>query len=824
MKIKKAVIIQCRLSSSRLPQKALKELNGITVLDWVLMSMSKVKANKYYVATDESSYEALKPICDRNKFEIFAGDLNNVLKRYCDLIEKIKVDVVIRATADNPFLFHEAAQNSVDEFERRMLNGEKIDYLTYSGLPHGSGVEVFKAESLLDSAKNNPSDYEKEHVGPALYKHPEKYKCEFLKAPARFYYPDLRTTIDTYSDYLRSISIVKFILGENKPTNPFSAEQIIQTSYTKKVAHPTIYVPCVKKGYGTGHLRRCLKAASDSDVFVYIPSDCTLAEVKDLLAEYKEKGLKDWQVIEELPDDTLKPNLVTDLFSLEKEDLTTYGNNKNFIGIDEGSSFSDYFDYLVDIIPSYNLTRSANCTDTGFIEKPLNVRNHCDNDFKKILICLGGEDPAGLTIPATNLLAEILPTSEISAIICDKNLSQYNFSSPKIKYISLIQNLKEHLSEYDLVVTHYGLTAFESLFAGCAVVLLATTKLHENLAEKYNFAYVPYNKLNLKTMRDALISQKVYPQISMSIENKSLGLFLKKLSDGERLNCPICRVSPAKPDSIVERTLTKTYRRCQNCGLVYLSWTVEAEKNYEKAYFFEDYKKQYGKTYQEDFDSIKENCLKRVDVIKSLKRERDVLVLDIGCAYGPFLSAASDKGLNPFGTDISEDAVDFVKKELHFPATCAAFPNIDTEKEFGITKFDIVTMWYVIEHFKDLDSVLKKVKKIIKNNGIFAFSTPCGEGISAKSDKNNFYHTSPSDHYSVWEPSKAAKILKKYGFNIVKIVSTGHHPERFPIIKKSNSKPGSLKWEFVKKLSKAQKLGDTVEIYTKYEKKIGDKE
>mgnify|MGYP003446716077 CR=1 FL=1 len=82
MKIKKAVIILCRLSSSRLPQKALKELNGITVLDWVLMSMSKVKANKYYVATDESSYEALKPICDRNKFEIFAGDLNNVLKRY----------------------------------------------------------------------------------------------------------------------------------------------------------------------------------------------------------------------------------------------------------------------------------------------------------------------------------------------------------------------------------------------------------------------------------------------------------------------------------------------------------------------------------------------------------------------------------------------------------------------------------------------------------------------------------------------------------------------------------------------------------------------
>jgi ubiquinone/menaquinone biosynthesis C-methylase UbiE len=136
-------------------------------------------------------------------------------------------------------------------------------------------------------------------------------------------------------------------------------------------------------------------------------------------------------------------------------------------------------------------------------------------------------------------------------------------------------------------------------------------------------------------------------------------------------------------------------------------------------------------------------------------------------------------------------------------------------EQFGLLQFDVVTMWYVIEHFTNLDSVLRKVNSLVKNDGIFAFSTPCGEGISAKSNKDNFYQISPTDHYSIWEPSKAKSILKKYGFEVVKVVSTGHHPERFPCIKNSKKEVSkdSLKWKFVEKYSKLFNLGDTVEFY-----------
>ena len=53
MKTNRTVIVQCRLSSTRLPGKAVKELGGKTVLAWVLSSMKKVHADHYFVATDE---------------------------------------------------------------------------------------------------------------------------------------------------------------------------------------------------------------------------------------------------------------------------------------------------------------------------------------------------------------------------------------------------------------------------------------------------------------------------------------------------------------------------------------------------------------------------------------------------------------------------------------------------------------------------------------------------------------------------------------------------------------------------------------------------
>ena len=819
MKTNRTVIVQCRLSSTRLPGKALKEAGGKTVLAWVLSSMKKVRADYYYVATDEASYEQLLPACRQYGFECFAGPLDDVLARFTMLLKTLKTKTVIRATADNPFLFYEAAEESALLFEEKNKKGH-CDYLTYSGLPHGSGVEVFSADSLIKAASETQDPYDHEHVGPALYNHKERYVCEFVEAPRRYNFPELRTTIDTYSDYLRALSIFRYMQLKNYE-GPFTTEQILEACKANMVKYPVVLVPSVIKGHGTGHLRRCLAAAKECGAFVFIPEDKTLAETDEIVEEYIKEGLSRNQIINLIPDESYLPAIITDTFELTENQLKNLSKNRSFISIDEGSKYTDYCDYLLDIIPSYKIERLANKCDSGFITMPQKVREKKEEkNIEKVLICLGGEDPANLTIPAAMAFMKKFPEAKITAIVTNEE-SPYvdEAGGPNIEFVKPIPGLREKLFEYDIVVTHYGLTAFEAVYAGCGVILLPTTNLHKKLAEKYNFAFVDNKEFSDSSLQTALSSKNLYPDNFISDEKKSLGDFLRHLANGKRMCCPVCGKMPEKPDAVISRNESRTYRRCSTCGIVYMAFTTIEDKKYQKSYFFEDYKKQYGKTYEEDFDSIKAQGMRRAGIIKALtgivNTDSEKNLFDIGCAYGPFLAAASDSGFNSFGTDISDDAVSYVQQKLKYPAVCSAFPDIDTAEEFGIAQFDVVTMWYVIEHFKDLGSVLRKVSALVKKSGIFAFSTPSGQGISAVSDKDHFYQISPTDHYTIWEPSRADSILRQFGFKVERIVSTGHHPERFPSIKKSGAKPGSLKWKLAEAQSHAKRLGDTVEIYCK---------
>ena len=827
------IAAQCRLSSTRLPSKALLPLGGKTVLDWTLAAMKKVKADDYYVATDSSSYEALKPVCERNGFKIFEGPLEDVLARYCALIEESNCDVVLRATADNPFLFYEAAQSLLDEFESRSKN-EDFDYITYTGLPHGSGIEVFKAASLLKARALTNLAYDHEHVGPSLYNHPEHFKSLFLPSPAQWYYPSLRTTIDTITDYKRAESAVKIISGsvsEQEPVKePYTTEQILSAFESPDLYRPILTVPCVKKGKGTGHLRRCLKIALETGANVYIGEDAGLEEKDELIEDAKKNGLSDEQIVSRLPEKNEYELIVTDAFTLDRELALQLSKAAPLLAIDEGSLNANLCDCLLDIIPSYGLERPANFSDPSFVSLPEHRRSAKKpenfDEIKSVLVTVGGEDPGDLVVPSA--IAFAASGKKITAIVQSPEEAELRVPEDirkKISFIRPVHNLKEQLSSYDVVVTHYGFTAFEALAAGCGVILLGTTPLHVNLAQKYGFASLSQTQISSDNALSYLKNiSSLYPDspfIKEGAGKKSLGDFIKLLSCGKRNPCPICRDDDASHENpIVARTTLHTFRRCKTCGMLYMSWTHASDKNYNSSYFFEDYKKQYGKTYLDDFKNIKKQCVRRTSVVDMLYRSDHKAVtpavLDIGCAFGPYLDAANDAGWQVFGTDISKEAVDYVQNFLHYPAAVASFPDFDPVSEFGVKNFDAVTMWYVIEHFQNLDSVLRGVSKILKNGGIFAFSTPSASGVSGRFNTQSFFQNSPTDHFTLWEPGRAASILKRYGFKVCKVVSTGHHPERFPNLK--GQKSTSLKFALYSTASHFFGLGDTFEVYCKKEK------
>ncbi len=192
-----AVFLQARLDSTRLPRKALLPLAGDTVIGHAMRSLEGV-ADLSVLLTDEDSAEELRPHAEAAGFELFIGSKEDVLKRFADAARYYGPDRIIRATGDNPLVGGECSR-----LISRMHIEEGADYSGFRGLPLGTGVECVETEALLEADKLALSRYEREHVCPYLYRHPERFVVFRPEVPERFRFPEGRVTLDTEDDYRR---------------------------------------------------------------------------------------------------------------------------------------------------------------------------------------------------------------------------------------------------------------------------------------------------------------------------------------------------------------------------------------------------------------------------------------------------------------------------------------------------------------------------------------------------------------------------------------------------------------------------------------------
>jgi len=196
------IVLQARLDSSRLPGKSLLLIDGKPLILRVMEALNCVPADLRILACTQDSLSSFKPLAAQAGFEIFAGPKDDVLERYCQVIKHYKITRVIRATGDNPFVFTDAAQ--AINAEAMALNA---DYTGYSGLPYGAGVESVFASALLRAGSEASSPYDREHVCPYLYTHPELFSLHRPLAPVRWQGQDIRLTVDTQEDFDRAVCL-----------------------------------------------------------------------------------------------------------------------------------------------------------------------------------------------------------------------------------------------------------------------------------------------------------------------------------------------------------------------------------------------------------------------------------------------------------------------------------------------------------------------------------------------------------------------------------------------------------------------------------------
>lgn len=534
---------------------------------------------------------------------------------------------------------------------------------------------------------------------------------------------------------------------------------------------------------GTGHIKRLLPFFTDSRFNTYI-----IHRNPDFVRVVAKKLNIDLLKVFSLSDIALIPSKIDFIILDNREsDRYLYDILKNIapiIALDEGGDARDYVPYCIDTLPNL-LKLEANYYNPGLLCLP--VKEGQERVLNKILITFGGQDPYNLTPKVVDRYRDKYDLVTVIGPLFKKN----DFGVNKIE---APENLKDYLSEYDLIITSFGVTAFEAVASRVPVALINPTEYHQKLSDKAGF-YSIGSKMTINYKK----AKKVIDSIDLG-QKESLTDYIYNLNVSFN-GCPLCG---RKSNPVLSRYKDKSYFRCNHCTIDYMN-SHKDEMCYSKEYFFKDYKKQYGKTYLEDFDHIQSTGEKRlVPILKKIKKGDSLL--DIGCAYGPFLKAAEVNGLTPYGIDVSTDAIEYINEKLGLNAVTSIFP-ISAPLCFP-TPFNAITMWYVIEHFKKLDDVLTQVNSLLYIGGVFAFSTPNSMGISGKKDYYSFLKNSPGDHFTIWNIKSAGKVLKEYGFKVYKIRVTGHHPERFGRFVK-----GKVVFKFILFISKIFKLGDTFEVY-----------
>ena len=195
------ILIQARLSSTRLPGKVLFKLGDKNYSSLSLMIKrltERYKLNQIAIlTTTEKCDDAINEVASNMNIECFRGSKEDVLGRYYESSKKMKIKNIVRLTSDCPFI-------DINEVERvlQLHMNNKNDYTTNSfensSIVDGMDVEVisFKALESAYNEANLPS--EREHVTFYFTKN-KKFKVE--KTDPNLEKEYIRLTLDTPDDF-----------------------------------------------------------------------------------------------------------------------------------------------------------------------------------------------------------------------------------------------------------------------------------------------------------------------------------------------------------------------------------------------------------------------------------------------------------------------------------------------------------------------------------------------------------------------------------------------------------------------------------------------
>jgi len=212
--MKTLIIVQARMTSTRLPGKVLLPLAGEPMLTRLIERLRRVRrADGIVVATTTNATDdPIAALCSQLGVPCHRGSEHDVLSRYADAARLYGADVVVRITSDCPLIDPALIDQTIAAYDEG--GSDYVSNMLPPTWPYGMAVEVFSAAALAQAHAEATQAAEREHVTPFLYWHPERYRLRNVASPVDLSHH--RWTVDTPEDY----ALVSRLFDHLMPTRP----------------------------------------------------------------------------------------------------------------------------------------------------------------------------------------------------------------------------------------------------------------------------------------------------------------------------------------------------------------------------------------------------------------------------------------------------------------------------------------------------------------------------------------------------------------------------------------------------------------------------
>lgn len=219
------IIIQARMTSTRLPGKVLMPLGNHSVLETMFQRLNNLKAQLIVATTNDGTETPIVNICQKNGIRYYCGDTDNVLSRYFEAATHFgatKNDTVVRLTSDCPFVDGELVKQCITTFEKNQC--DMVSLGPHSGFPRGLDTCVFSFKTLEKTHLKATNKADREHVTLGMSKFTD---LNVINISAKEDNSHFRITLDEPDDYKMLCALLK-LLNSNLQFNYYQLLKLLK--------------------------------------------------------------------------------------------------------------------------------------------------------------------------------------------------------------------------------------------------------------------------------------------------------------------------------------------------------------------------------------------------------------------------------------------------------------------------------------------------------------------------------------------------------------------------------------------------------------------